>query len=132
MNSPFVVIVAVLLLARVGLRQAVPMTAFYVAGGAWALDILWSPVTDWLAWGLAFVDLGNRYQETAPFTALLDHTVAAVLQLPLVPAVILAANGTAIAAAPEPAAAPPLNAPPPPPAPKAPDAAALPPAPPIG
>lgn len=94
MDTPFVVLLGVMLLARAGLKRDVPMSAFYLASVACAMNMIWAPISGSLDWILSTLGVVHQYSAPPSALSLVNLVVTTVSGLALLIAVLIAAKGT--------------------------------------
>jgi hypothetical protein len=99
-DTAAVLLIGVLLAARVGFKRDVPMIAFFLACGGWAVALLWGSLSRGLEYGLATMGM-IEYYDRVPLSILgvVGSAVYTLAGLVLIVGVLLAARGTPIEAA---------------------------------
>lgn len=99
-DTACVLLIGVLLAARVGFKRDVPMIAFFLACGAWALALLWGTLSRVLMYALVVVLQVMDWYDREPPTifGIANSAVYTVAGLVLIVGVLLAARGAPVEA----------------------------------
>jgi hypothetical protein len=98
-DTACVLLVAVLLTARVAFKRDVPMIAFFLCCGAWALSLLWDTLNRALVYAFLVMRLVEYYDREPPsIFAILSSAGYTFAGLVLIVGVLLAARGAPVEA----------------------------------